>query len=901
MISRLFHRNASGIRAAAMAMMICCMNLMPTAQTAIAQVNGIISMQICVDDRSAGFPLEAASVRVRRRPKSDTQQEATGVTDSSGCVSLDVAVSVGTEDGSDIPAGLTSGPPFPNPASNHAVIPFKTGDARDMRFQVFDILGRSVLPTWRASLAAGSYSMDVDLSGLASGVYFYRFEQSGGTTTGKLVKIGDASGGHPSTRLLSGSVASSSSSLQRSVAKAGSSSTIPIRVWISHEGYDSIVKDFDVSGGESFVLDMPKAGTTTTMVPLTDMGTGTYYDFDGGLYAQGSVAIPQQHFDAGTERAESIEPLDVDGNPDPNGKYILMSIGFSNATQEWCSASSQLVTCNDWTFIGQANADTEVNHDQLVLVDGAKGGEVISNWLSPNADNYTRIVNDHLTPLGLSEKQVSAIWVKVNNSTPTISLPDPDAEAFQLKGQYGELVRTLQVRYPNLKLVFFSSRIYGGYATVNLHPEPYAYETGFGVKWTIQAQIDQMAGLGTDPETGDLDYNTVAPWIAWGPYLWANGLTPRLDDLTWEPSDFEDDGTHPAQSAETKVGTMLLNFFKSSEQTRCWFLLVGVCGANNVSKTPLIDMQPGDQYQGFEGGLYPGVTNVPPVDNAAEGLSRAQGIEPLDVNGNPDPNGKYVFMSIGMSNTTQEFCNSSTALGCNPWSFMGQAAADPDVNHETLTIVNGAQGGKGADSWVSATGDQYDRILDEELTPKGLSEKQVQIIYFKDADKNSGANPALPDPNADAYLYEQNLGLIARALKTRYPNLKIMFVSSRVYGGYAPLTTNNPEPYAFETGFSVKWMIQAQIDQMAGGGIDPVTGDLDFNSVAPWLVWGPYFWADGLNPRSDGLTWARDEFEPDGSHPNTDGETKVAGIMMDFFKTSPYSACWFVTGGTCGN
>lgn len=313
------------------------------------------------------------------------------------------------------------------------------------------------------------------------------------------------------------------------------------------------------------------------MVPIDDLGTGTYLGFQGGLYPGGSNAPPADHRDAGLAAARRIRPLDVNGVPSAAGRYVLLSIGMSNTTQEFCSQSGN-PPCNSWTFTGQAEADPEVNRTTLVIANGARGGQVAEAWDSPADPNYDRIRDSVLVRRGLSERQVQVVWMKVAHARPTVSLPNAGADAYALETDMGEIARALRVRYPNLQQVFVSSRIYAGYATTTLNPEPYAYESGFSAKWLVEAQIRQMRGGGVDPQAGDLSYaGGAAAWIAWGPYPWANGATPRSDGLRWVATDFEGDGTHPAQSGERKVGTMLLDFFKNSPFTRCWFVAGQTC------------------------------------------------------------------------------------------------------------------------------------------------------------------------------------------------------------------------------------------------------------------------------------------------------------------------------------
>src|SRR5258705_204576 len=93
---------------------------------------------------------------------------------------------------------------------------------------------------------------------------------------------------------------------------------------------------------------------STGMVPLIDLGSGTYFGFEGGLYAGGSNHRPAAHDAAGLSIAQSIGPLDTLGMPDPAGRGVLISIGMSNAKQEFS------------TFVPKAMADPLKKPDWLL-------------------------------------------------------------------------------------------------------------------------------------------------------------------------------------------------------------------------------------------------------------------------------------------------------------------------------------------------------------------------------------------------------------------------------------------------------------------------------------------------------------------------------------------------------
>ena len=297
---------------------------------------------------------------------------------------------------------------------------------------------------------------------------------------------------------------------------------------------------------------------TSKLIALTELGESEYSGFKGGLYSDGKNERPTAHEAAGKELARSVQPLDAAGVPHDDGRIVLLSIGMSNATQEF-SAFKRL-----------ADSDPEKSA-KLVIVDGAQGGMTAAVIRNAN-DNargtqYWATVDQRLSTARVSREQVQVVWIKEADAGPTQGFP---TYAQTLQQELCDIARLLYDRFPNLKLAYLSCRTYGGYARTTLNPEPYAYESGFAVKWLIEQQLRGEPSLNFDSAKGAAK----APWLSWGPYLWANGTRPNSHGLQYEASDFGNDGTHPSPSGQRKVAQSLLRFFKTDSTTRPWFVEV---------------------------------------------------------------------------------------------------------------------------------------------------------------------------------------------------------------------------------------------------------------------------------------------------------------------------------------
>ena len=111
-------------------------------------------------------------------------------------------------------------------------------------------------------------------------------------------------------------------------------------------------------------------------------------------------------------------------------------------------------------------------------------------------------------------------------------------------------------------------------------------------------------------------------------------------------------------------------------------------------------------------------------------------------------------------------------------------------------------------------------------------------------------------------------------------------------------------------------LVVAQIQQVQGGSsssnTDPYAGNLNYEQSSdglsappPWIDWGPYTWANGDNPRGDGLVWCNDPppghlppndpcytkyhfrwgsatVQGDLTHPSTPGEQQSGLLLLNF-------------------
>ena len=220
----------------------------------------------------------------------------------------------------------------------------------------------------------------------------------------------------------------------------------------------------------------------------------------------------------------------------------------------------------------------------------------------------------------------------------------------------------------------------------------------------------------------------------------------------------------------------------------------------SVGLRPLEEFGPGETYKGYSGGLYGEGRNEPPPAHRAAAMEAARSIQPLGPDGKPDPGGKIVLISNGMSNTTREFQRFV--------QMAGQAGAQSAAGGRRLRP--GRAGGQRLGPLRRA--DFGKRGVIRGRFGAAASASRRHAGPGASGLDEAGAAPAglAGRVSRHAQALQADQAEVLRQLRQAFPNLKLAYLSSRIYAGFAG-TTQNPEPYAYESAWANQWLIQQQI------------------------------------------------------------------------------------------
>ena len=182
------------------------------------------------------------------------------------------------------------------------------------------------------------------------------------------------------------------------------------------------------------------------------------------------------------------------------------------------------------------------------------------------------------------------------------------------------------------------------------------------------------------------------------------------------------------------------------------------CANTSVGYPPINDLGTG-YWHGAMGGSYPNGSNFIPAAHMAAGLSIASNIQPLDTNGTVDAaNGKIVWVSMGMSNTTQE-----TQV------FIPMTDTFAQKNPK-CKLVDCAQGGQAIVQMLDTTG-VYWPTVNSRLANAGVRAKQVEVVWMKQAEISPTDTAFATYPDA----LKNKFKLAMKLCKTKFPNLKLCY------------------------------------------------------------------------------------------------------------------------------
>lgn len=195
-----------------------------------------------------------------------------------------------------------------------------------------------------------------------------------------------------------------------------------------------------------------------------------------------------------------------------------------------------------------------------------------------------------------------------------------------------------------------------------------------------------------------------------------------------------------------------------------------------------------------------------------------------------------------------------------------------------IPFVNAAIGGADARKW--ATGNLWPRVR-ESIESAGVQPDEIEVVWMLHSFQGT-ANPEVQQ-------FCIALQDIIEQVIEEFPSIRMIYVSDRGWGGWSTGLATDGTPNNGEPGV---WAQAVGIDHLVATNRD--------RADKVWVGWGPYVWANGDEPRADGVSWPRSYFQTDGVHWRREGRVAYAELLDQFFSTDE-TAGWYRLEGDSGD
>ena len=191
------------------------------------------------------------------------------------------------------------------------------------------------------------------------------------------------------------------------------------------------------------------------------------------------------------------------------------------------------------------------------LVNAALPGMDIERWASREVA-FPRAIETIQEATGSADPDIAE---RVEVLIVQIAIAGTDTERVEyVRSLINETIRVSRIHFPNVKQVYLVGREFGGWSKQDAPDgSVFAGEPG---NWALSIAIDRAVADNAGRPDG--------VWVGAGPYMWANGDTPRADGLTWSEELFKEDGRHLRDPAAKNAALMIHEFFLNDE-TAPWY------------------------------------------------------------------------------------------------------------------------------------------------------------------------------------------------------------------------------------------------------------------------------------------------------------------------------------------